>query len=110
MLNGIGSITLRSGRKLSAKYQFSTHQDRHWTGYLIVDSEYIDPSEFGYKILLHCADGGAVELAITNWTNQYMAVVGRPIPEFDQAPKKVEAPTRVRARTFLWYSPSGWPV
>lgn len=84
MLNGTGSITLRSGRKLSVKYQFPTHQEHHWVGYLIVDSEYIDPSEFSYKVLLHCNGGIAVELAVTNWTNRYMAVVGRPLPEFDQ--------------------------
>ena len=85
MLNGTGSITLRGGRNLSVKYQFSMHREHHWVGYLIVDSEYIDHSEFYYKVLLHCDGGIAVELAVTNWTNQYMAVVGRPLPEFDQA-------------------------
>ncbi|QEL23622.1 hypothetical protein FQV39_14295 [Bosea sp. F3-2] len=84
MLNGTGSIALRSGRRLSAKYQFGTHQEHHWVGYLICDTGNTDPSEFTYKILLHCDGGIAVELAVTDWTNQYMAVVGRPLPEFDQ--------------------------
>lgn len=52
MLNGTGSVTLRSGRRLHAKYQFGTHQEHHWVGYLICDTETADPSEFSYKILL----------------------------------------------------------
>ncbi|MCO5092762.1 hypothetical protein [Bosea sp. (in: a-proteobacteria)] len=84
MLNGTGSVTLRSGRRLHAKYQFGTHQEHHWVGYLICDTETADPSEFSYKILLHCEGGIAIELAVTNWTDHYMAVVGRPLPEFNQ--------------------------
>lgn len=84
MLNGSGSVTLRSGRRLSAKYQFGTHQERHWVGYLICDVSSADPSEFSYKILLHCNDGIAIELAVTNWTDRYLAVIGRPLPEFNQ--------------------------
>lgn len=84
MLNGTGAVALRSGRRLSTTYQFVTHQENHWVGYLICDTEFIDPSEFSYKILLHCEGGIAVELAVTNWTNRYMAVVGCPLPEFDK--------------------------
>ena len=85
MLSGIGSVTLRSGRALPVKYQFGTHQEHHWAGYLIVDTALTDPSEFSYKVLLHCDGGSAVELAVTNWTDRYMAVVGRPLREFDRA-------------------------
>lgn len=85
MLNGIGSITLRNGRILPVKYQFGTHQEHHWVGYLIVDTERTDPSEFSYKVLLHCDGGSAIELAVTNWTDRYMAVAGRPLPELDRA-------------------------
>ena len=84
MLNGAGFVTLRSGRKLSAKYQFGTHQEHHWVGYLICDTGSADPSEFTDKVLLHCEGGTAIELAVTNWTDRYMAVVGRPLPEFDR--------------------------
>lgn len=85
MLNGTGSVTLRSGRMLPVVYQFGTHQERHWVGYLMVATALTDPSEFSYKVLLHCDGGTAVELAVTNWTDQYMAVVGRPLPELDRA-------------------------
>lgn len=85
MINGIGSITLRNGRTLPARYQFSVNQEHHWVGFLIVDTALTDPSEFCYKILLHCDGGSAVELAVTNWTDRYMTVVGRPLPELDRA-------------------------
>ena len=84
MLNGTGSVTLRSGRTLPVIYQFGTHQERHWVGYLIVETALTDPSEFSYKVLLHCDGGTAVELAVTNWTDQHMTVVGRPLPELDR--------------------------
>ena len=85
MLNGIGSITLRSGRALPVRYQFGVHQAHHWVGYLIVETAHTDPSEFSYKILLHCQGGMAVALAVTNWTDLYMTVVGRPSPALDRA-------------------------
>lgn len=85
MLNGIGSITLRSGRVLPVHYQFGAHEDHHWVGYLIVETAHTDPSEFSFKVLLHCDEGRAVELAVTNWTDRYMSVVGRPLPALDRA-------------------------
>ena len=85
MINGIGSITLRSGRTLPIEYEFRTHQEDHWVGYLIVDTTNTDPSEFADKVLLHCDGGSAVELAVTNWTDQCMTVVGRPLPKLDRA-------------------------
>ncbi len=85
MLNGIGSVTLRSGRTLPVTYQFGADREGHWAGYLIVDTAHTDPSEFSYKILLHCDGGSAVELAVTNWTDRYMTVVGRRLREFDRA-------------------------
>lgn len=84
MLNGIGSIALRSGRTLPVTYQFGAHQEHHWIGYLIVETGHTDPSEFSYKVLLHCEDGIAVELAVTNWTDRCMTVVGRPLPQLDK--------------------------
>lgn len=85
MLVGIGSIILRSGRRLPVKYEFGSHPDHLWVGYLILDVARIDPSEFSDKVLLHCDGGSAVELAVTGWTDQCMAVVGRPLPELDWA-------------------------
>lgn len=85
MINGIGSLTLRSGRTLPVNYQFGSHQEHHWVGYLIVETGNTDPSEFSYKILLHCDGGRAIELAVTNWTDRYMAVVGRPLSALDRA-------------------------
>jgi len=85
MLNGIGSITLRSGRALPARYQFDVHGPRYWVGYLIVETSQTDPSEFSHKLLLHCHEGVAVELAVTDWTDRHMAVVGRPFPALDRA-------------------------
>lgn len=84
MLDGIGSVTLRSGRTLPVTYQFDTHHERHWVGYLIVETAHTDPSEFSYKILLYCEDGTAVELAVTDWTDRHMAVIGRPLPKLDR--------------------------
>jgi hypothetical protein len=85
MLNGIGAVTLRSGRTLPVRYQFGDPREHHWVGYLIVETAHTDPSEFAYKILLHCDEGTAVELAVTNWTDRHMAVVGRPLPALDRA-------------------------
>jgi hypothetical protein len=85
MLNGIGAVTLRSGRTLPVEYQFGDHQEHHWIGYLIVETAHIHPSEFADKILLHCDEGTAVELAVTDWTDRHMAVVGRPLPALDRA-------------------------
>nr|WP_047574373.1 hypothetical protein [Methylobacterium sp. ZNC0032] len=85
MINGIGSITLRSGRTLPVTYQFGAYQEHHWVGYLIVATEHTDPSEFSYKVLLHSEGGVAVELAVTNWNDRYMMVVGRPLPQLDRA-------------------------
>lgn len=85
MLNGFGSVTLRSGRTLPVEYQFGTQQKHYWAGYLIIDTAHTDPSEFSYKVLLYCDDGSAVELAVTDWTDRYMTVVGRPLPAFDKA-------------------------
>ncbi|KRE15691.1 hypothetical protein ASE63_15665 [Bosea sp. Root381] len=84
MLTGNGTITLRSGRALAAQYQFHTHRTGLWTGYLICDSSTTDPSEFADKVLLFCADGAAVELAVTSWTDHDMAVVGRELPVLDR--------------------------
>lgn len=85
MLNGTGSITLRSGRTLPIEYEFGTHHEHHWVGHLIVDTTDTDPSEFAYKVLLHCDGGSAVELAVTNWSDRCMTVVGRPLPKLDRA-------------------------
>ncbi|MGN6099241.1 MAG: hypothetical protein ACTHP8_23780 [Bosea sp. (in: a-proteobacteria)] len=84
MLTGTGSVALRSGRRLPAKYQFGTHEEHHWVGYLICDTQIVDPSEFSCKILLQCESGIAIELAVTDWMDRYMVVVGRPLPEFDR--------------------------
>lgn len=94
MIMGNGRLMLQGRRELSVKYQFSSDYDDRRAGFLYCNTAEIDPAVFAHRLELVCEDGSVIVLAVMNFSDKHVGVVGRLLsrPE-NQTAEPAQAPS-----------------
>ncbi|CAN7620502.1 hypothetical protein [Bosea sp. LjRoot237] len=83
MITGNGRLMLRSGSELAVSYQFSSDYDDRRAGYLFCDLSEVEVGAFCSRLELACEDGSVIVLAVMNFSEKHLGVVGRVLTPSD---------------------------
>lgn len=79
MFIGHGELVLRGGVRLPLHYEYIETSDSGRTGRLALDVSLLDSAAFFESMELHCADGVAMLIAVTDRSDRNISFVGRVI-------------------------------